>query len=306
MYPNVDFKQWSEYADVFVKIAAPIATIYGLYKFIEMKIRYRPSIKRITDPNSAEFYDTMNLHQNYFSDNVADDHTDFARWIEEKHDDFEDILICMKYDRKVVGYMFAQFYKKEEIVFLSYLAIDQTCAEARQKCCELLLQYLVKYVNKKKLKWRYIVAEIEEKKRSAITNKLEMHAPQLMRTFQFAAKKVENIVGQRLIVYRLKCDYFQPILRPEDIGIVDNNTEDFRQWILYIPNSANQIHKEIDKNKCKEIFEFLFKRLYSDSFVDNSEYQLYIKNELERQLSRVGETVYISDNWRDHSKNEAS
>ena len=70
------------------------------------------------------------IHSSEFVGEVADEFKDLQDWLIEAakarksgQQRFEEFLLCVKADREVLGYLFAQYYFSSKLVFISYLQL---------------------------------------------------------------------------------------------------------------------------------------------------------------------------------------
>jgi hypothetical protein len=248
------------------------------------------------------------LHQRLFSDFVADDYADLHRWIEDSgsNTDLDEILLVSKTDGMVVGYIFAQYYKSSEYLFVSYLGIDDENTKARKAGVALLLGSLLRYITKKGYPWKAIVGELEEFRRVNYGREVgyEPHAKKLMLVFQHCIRRLSSTYDLDTDVFRIFFDYLQPALRPEEIESRSKlDPRDLRQWVLFIPHERNVIRSAneqlyISKKEVLEILHFVLLQTYADAHRNSASFLNHLQSEWQRYKVDLPDRVEVTRSWR--------
>lgn len=299
---------WALIAQIFAAISAG----FGAWAYISPSVNKRVKVKIIKDEFSDDFEEVMHLHARLFNYDVADDSADFRRWLSSRREgDFDDngcadLLVCAKSDGHVVGYVFCQYYLKNQCAFISYIGIDSDVTEARRDAVPFMLQYLAKYFLKRAWQWRFVIAEVEEYKRSNYGGSFEYvpHAKKLMLTFQHAAWKLRSRLKLNINVYHILRKYWQPALRPEDIEACEaRDSRDFSQWLLYIPNKDYGLSRAGSATSMSsviyiEIIDFLLCTMYADAFSGDGKYREYLSKHKELLLMDIPPEIEVSTDVR--------
>lgn len=257
----------------------------------------RLCVKRIVDPDDDDLQSICEMQGTQFSDDVADSYEDMRRWVaealEDGQSDLIDILLALKEGNLVSGYMYAQYYKSSQYLFVSYIAIDKSSIAAKKEGAQCLYSGLISLCLKHGYAWKAILAEVEESKK-----KRSNHGKTLMTNFSHAIRKLAPQFGADCRLYRLMVDYVQPILRPDEIIEGRESSPEMTQWLLYIPrNTADVIVRQQDKtfiakDTAADILKNIFLNVYGDAYKE-PKYRNYLASQLKRQIDCLAELVEV-------------
>jgi hypothetical protein len=258
-------------------------------------------VKRITRPEDDDFVAARELHEQ-FPDAVADDFADVARWLEETHDNLDDILMVSKLKNDVVGYLYAQYYRDSKYIFVSYIAINKDVPEARKHAAYRMLTKLLKYIKRQGYSWKALIGEIEEFRPRHYDRGVEYvpHARQLMVTFQLCIRKIALKLRLNTDVYRLYFEYRQPALRPEDILTRDTlDDRELKQWLLYMPRDKATLKRangtlRMSKEEALGILRFVLLQTYADAHEGNQQYLAHLQRELATYTIALSQDIELT------------
>jgi len=304
----------------------PVAVIGGLLGIIGVIAAHvyaakqwfwaRPKVKRIVRPDDDDLDEIWRIHDAEFVGDVADEYEDLKRWVAEAAQArtkrplrLDEFLLCVKSGQAVLGYLFAQYYTTSQLLFISYISIDDENVESKKKDTKvvlLLFNELLKQLQKHKYQWQAIVGELEINK----TGSLYPQAKILMRTFRNALYRFQAQYGLRTDLYRLCVDYQQPILRPQelDTAVVDAS---YDQWLVFIPRDPGKMllpkqggSNFVDRSFVLNIFRSIYLEIYADAFPDNERYRDYLQAQLNKHVDRIPIKVEVTSDFRIHISNK--
>ena len=301
---------------IIVALLTIVGAIYVFYRKIEGWLFHRLKVKQITRSDDRDLEDVWSIHQNEFTEAVADEFTDLQRWLDEDAQSrktgtlqFDEFLLCVKSSGKVLGYLFAQYYIKSQLIFLSYVAVNTTLPMAKRRESEVVIKLfreLIRLIERQNYNWRGIVGEFESQR----IGRFYSHAQMLMVAFQRTLRKLRDSFDPRAELYRICIDYRQPILRPDDLSspAVDAS---YNQWLVFLPHDHEVIiqgwedgGRFIDRTLALDILRFVYLDVYFDAFGDNDVYKKYLQEEFNKCAQKVPERIEVKSNWRAHEANE--
>lgn len=300
-------------------IAGLLTIVGGIAGYIYAAKKWvwaRPRVKRVVRPDDDDLEEIWRIHDAEFVGDVADELKDLRRWVAEaaaarkkRPLRLDEFLLCVKSGQTVLGYLFAQYYTKSQLIFISYIALNDDILEAKKqdtKVVCLLFNELLKQLKKQRYDWRAIVGEFEVYKRESFVP----HARILMRTFQSALAKFQSQHGLRTDLFRICIDYTQPILRPEDLdtAVIDAT---YDQWLAFIPRDPNKVllPKEgrkifVDKSLVLDILRSVYLEIYFDAFPDDERYKNYLQSEFQKHVEKLPMKVELTSDFRAHLPND--
>ena len=259
-------------------------------------------VKHITDPDDDDLFAIWELQQRDFSDEVADDYHEMQRWIREiktnyaqKGDGkFNDIMLALKLQDNVIGYLYAQHYVNRQIIFISYLGYDENVVEARQGIGPTeLLKKLVELC-KSARPWKAIVAEVEQLKRGRNDNSRQMFV-----RFKRYERKLQELLGTSGKLFILDFDYIQPAAKPIDVG--KNPTDAQIQRLLFFARDVNSLDKTptgkyvLPGNEAVKLLDAVISCVYGDAYRDDEEYQKHLRDTLASYRPSLERGVSLTD-----------
>jgi hypothetical protein len=259
-------------------------------------------VKRIDSETDEDIYPLMRLHRHTFPDEkISDSDENILRWLREikntrgGQDPCDDIFLIVKrrFRRDVVAYTYATCYRSLGFLFISYIAVDTTFADAeRQRGNKGLSSQITEYAVRLLLdklgrltgfpdQLNGVVAEIAHDRKKDILSTL----------FSIYAVKLQ------VKIYKIDIEYLQPALEVDDKG------EQIDQDLILVPGrkyqemiNDNPEGRVLDRRFVLNILNFVYLHLYADSYKWTPyyyEYLDYLKSLLTRYEAELDKIVRL-------------
>ena len=224
-------------------------------------------IRRSEEPDFKQFLELM--HKEFRDPNIRDPDEDLERWLDEaeifKRQDppCEDIFLVARhndYDNMVVGLAYASYFRTLGFLFISYLAVDRSFAQAVWNRGEYKQAIAInREASLKLLKRLEAITNHNVDVVTEIATDDVKHNTELKRLFRGYA----NAFGERL--YKIGAEYLQPALDPVNIQHL------LSQDLLYMPGPINRQSIKANKgqlprDRALDIVRFVYDYVYAGNF----------------------------------------
>jgi hypothetical protein len=283
-----------------VETVLSIAAILGSAAFaVWRKWCQRVDVRRIRsgeDPwfdRAMEFYETPEI----FPEHERDHPDDIANWLKEARErrlqgdtGIEEYVIAIITEARVRGLLYATYYKSEGLLFVSYLILQDMDAAVRNIAVQKLFACLRRWMVADGFSCRGVVAEVELPS-TATSEKERNHRHARIRTLLRLAR------GGGIELRVVEAQYTQPKLDLNDAS----KRED---WMLLLYGPLSDLPPTtMSRGQVSELFQFIYARLYGDSFMGDKErdipWRAYVAQLLAQSTSKLPETVCCSTRYRE-------
>ena len=200
----------------------------------------RLNATQILDPDDDDLLGIWALQVREFGKKEVDPYPEMQRWIREMREaassgqsDLNEILLALKLESEVVGYLYAQHYIEQQLIFVSYLGVDKDVREAKFHGAEVLLRKLISICDCFAISWTAIVGEVER-----IRHDKDNNSFLFFYAFSRYSKKLSTDQDTGAL-FLLDLIYEQPALSPSELGRSSSSKYDL-VYVAYcvVPGSA--------------------------------------------------------------------
>lgn len=245
-------------------------------------------IKEHRDPNLDLALDLLTFRRRHqIPANERDDAEDIRRWVREVEEEtrigrcnLKDYFLVAKLKDKVLGFMYAHFYPRRGLAFISYIVNNPALAEGRNReVTRKLVARLKRELTKKAKGCQGILFELQIDEETRSKNSRAEDFRQLARK-------------EDVVLKEIRINYLQPKL-----SLWDTTCEEERLHLMYARIQQPYLVGSIPKDEIEKILEFIYSDIYGDQFEDdskkNAEYRKYLEDLYTSTVARLPETVHL-------------
>jgi hypothetical protein len=272
-------------------IAAPFF-IYIFAKFLKSESRKRLSkirVKRINHENDPDLEKALDFYcdADFIPANERDDRGEIVRWIREIRDETEqgiaaliDYFLIAKGKGNICGILYAHYYLKSKMLFISYLIASTKYSERKDKIRGIsseLLRYIKKRFKKELKDCRGIVFEL----------RLDKHFESKSALFSGFAQQLE------IPIRRIMINYVQP-------KVSLWNGSGIEEMAIYYGRIGRIFDREyLPRGEVIEILDFLYDEIYGDQFSTieskDRQYKDHLRELYNKTILQLPENVPIKE-----------
>jgi hypothetical protein len=196
------------------------------------------------------------------------------------------IAITLKERRQLKGYLTAEYFPKEHLIFFWYI-VHATSAQDDDAAVEMLGKLFQEC--DRISPWEHLMAEVESGDREKALSK--------MRRFRYYATKLAKTDEPR--VFKINVDYRMPVHDAALLGEAEKH--ELPAWLVYAPKSANEITHDgsrrfMSGHVVRRLLVTLILRGYRDE--TDEQYQAYLISKTRSEASKVPDPVELVHNAR--------
>ena len=237
----------------------------------------RLHVRRVLRPDDDDLNAAHQVYEREIDNaHERDSYADIQRWLAEAEEArriatkkeplvLDEYLLVGKLGHKVCAFFYGQYYCKQRMFLVGYLAKDTEAPESRREPSLEIAKDIVRRLKRDHPRCAGVVFELA----------LEPEKDPRIRTLKERRFAVDGITAARVVFKRLDIAYQQPKL-----SLWDSSLTEQRQHLVYGRMSGPPLASHIEKEEAARILDVVYNCWYGDYYMDDpsrdAEYRKYV------------------------------